>query len=128
MPLSPDQVVTYCLTLPGASTDWKWGRNRVLSIADNKMFAIIDFSERGTYTLAFKVDDDLFLGFTDQPGIRPAPYLARAHWIAMDAPYPLGESALRAALLRSHQLVVMGLPRYRRAGLLLANDHPADGA
>lgn len=125
MALTPDEVLAYCLTLPGARADWKWGRNQVLSISDTKMFAIIDFSEHSKFTLGFKVDDDLFLGFTDRPGIRPAPYLARAHWVAMDAPYPLDAAELRRALLRSHQLVVMRLPRYRRAALLVEGEPPA---
>jgi predicted DNA-binding protein (MmcQ/YjbR family) len=69
--------------------------------------------------LAFKVDQDLFLGFTDRPGIRPAPYLARAHWISMAVPFPLTNVELQTLLRRSHQLVVGRLPKLKRIGLLL---------
>lgn len=114
--MSPDAVAHYLLQLPGVREDRKWGSNRVFSIAGNKMIAILDFMGDG---LAFKVDQYLFLGFTDRPGIRPAPYLARAHWISMAAPYPLADEELQALLRRSHQLVVNRLPKLKRIGLLL---------
>ena len=114
--MTPQQIARFCLELPGAREDIKWGSNRVFSIAGNKMIAILDFMGDG---LAFKVDQDLFLGFTDRPGIRPAPYLARAHWISMAAPDPLADEELQALLRRSHQLVVGRLPKLKRIGLLL---------
>lgn len=114
--MSPDAVAHYLLQLPGVREDRKWGSNRVFSIAGNKMIAILDFIGDG---LAFKVDQDLFLGFTDRPGIRPAPYLARAHWVSMAAPYPLADEELQALLRRSHQLVVGRLSKLKRIGLLL---------
>ena len=110
------QIAAYCLSLPGAREDLKWGSNRVFSIAGNKMFAILDFmGER----LAFKVEAELFLGYVDRPGIHPAPYLARAHWVSMAPPFPLRDDELRECLQRSHQLVVRKLPKIRQAGLLL---------
>ena len=114
--MSPEAVARYLLQLPGVREERKWGNCRVFSIAGNKMIAILDFMGDG---LAFKVDQDLFLGFTDRPGIRPAPYLARAHWISMAAPYPLADEELQALLRRSHQLVVNRLPKLKRIGLLL---------
>lgn len=112
----PD-IATFCLQLPGAREDFKWGNNQVFSVAGNKMFAILDFLG---HELAFKVDSDLFLGYVDRPGIRPAPYLARAQWISMSCAHPpLGDEELRQLLTRSHQLVVRKLPRRLQAGLLI---------
>lgn len=117
--MTPQQIARFCLQLPGAREDIKWGSNRVFSVAGNKMFAILDFLDEGAGGLAFKVGPELFLGYVDRPGIRPAPYLARAYWIAMQRPYPMGEAELREALTRSHQLVVARLPKRQRLGLLL---------
>ncbi len=75
--MTADQIAAFCLQLPGAREDLKWGSNRVFSVADNKMFAILDFVDKDG-GLAFKVGSELFLGYVDRPGIRPAPYLARA--------------------------------------------------
>jgi predicted DNA-binding protein (MmcQ/YjbR family) len=119
--MTPQHVAEFCLSLPGAREDIKWGGVRVFSVAGSKMFALIHLS--GADALAFKVDNDLFLGFCDRPGIHPAPYLARARWISMAAPYPLGDKELRELLTRSHQLVVSKLPKRLKLGLLL--DSPA---
>ena len=115
-PMSEDDVAQFCLALPGAREDYKWGGVRVFSIAGNKMFALQGL--RGD-SLAFKVDKELFLGHVDRPGIHPAPYLARAHWVIMDTPYPLVAGELQELLRRSHQLVVAKLPKRVQVGLLL---------
>ncbi len=117
--MTPAAVASFLLQLPGVREDLKWGNNRVFSIAGTKMIAILDFLGDG---LALKVDSELFLGYVDRPGIRPAPYLARAHWISMTAPYPLSAAELKDLLSRSHQLVVRKLPKIRQVGLLLDFD------
>ncbi|KQN48596.1 hypothetical protein ASE98_04220 [Pseudomonas sp. Leaf48] len=114
--MSEEEVATFCLALPGAREDYKWGGVRVFSVAGNKMFALQGL--RGD-SLAFKVDKDLFLGHCDRPGIAPAPYLARAQWIIMQTPYPLGRDELQDLLRRSHQLVVGRLPKRIQVRLLL---------
>lgn len=111
-----EQVAAFLLQLPGVREDLKWGNNRVFSVMENKMVAVINFMGQG---LAFKVDKDLFLGYVDRPGIRPAPYLARAHWIRLDDTQVLGSAELQDLLVRSHQLVVRKLPKVRQTGLLL---------
>jgi predicted DNA-binding protein (MmcQ/YjbR family) len=115
--MTPEQVAAFCISLPGARVDMKWGGVQVFSVAESKMFALLHLA--GHDGLAFKVDDDLFLGFCDRPGIRPAPYLARARWISMAAPYPLSDGELQELLTRSHQLVVAKLPKRLKLGLLL---------
>lgn len=114
--MTEEQVASFCLDLPGAREDYKWGGVRVFSVAGNKMFAMQNL--RGD-SLAFKVDPELFLGHVDRPGIAPAPYLARAHWIIMQAPYPLAAAELQQLLQRAHQLVVAKLPKRTQVGLLL---------
>ncbi|NQD92516.1 MmcQ/YjbR family DNA-binding protein [Pseudomonas sp. CrR25] len=115
--MNQQEIADFCLHLPGSREDFKWGNNQVFSVAGNKMFAVLNFMG---HDLAFKVDSELFLGYVDRPGIRPAPYLARAHWISMNcAKLPLGDGELRQLLIRSHQLVVQKLPKYQQAGLLL---------
>jgi predicted DNA-binding protein (MmcQ/YjbR family) len=51
-----------------------------------------DGSEGGR--LSFKVEDARFLELTDQPGIIPAPYLARAHWISVIEPQRFSHAEL----------------------------------
>ncbi|WP_213881397.1 MmcQ/YjbR family DNA-binding protein [Pseudomonas sp. dw_358] len=114
--MTEQEVAAFCLALPGAREDYKWGGVRVFSIAETRMFAVIGLTAD---SLAFKVEQALFLGYVDRPRVRPAPYLARAHWISVAAPYGLGDEELRDLLKRSHQLVVRRLPKKRQVGLLL---------
>lgn len=53
--MSEDQVAAFCLSLPGAREDYKWGGIRVFSVAGNKMFAVLDLAGAG---LSFKVADE----------------------------------------------------------------------
>lgn len=119
-----EAIAAFCLSLPGAREDYKWGGVRVFSIATNKMFAVMGLSGDD---MAFKVGSDLFLGYVDRPGIRPAPYLARAHWISMALPPPLSDSELTDLLTRSHQLVVARLPKRQQVALKLDSQVSTNG-
>ena len=111
-----EEVAAFCLNLPGAREDYKWGGVRVFSIADTKMFAVMGLAGND---LSFKVGAELFLGYVDRPGVRPAPYLARAHWITLTYPFAMGEAELEDLLTRSHQLVVGKLSKRRQVALKL---------
>lgn len=114
--MTDSELAALCLHLPGVREDIKWGNYRVFSVADNKMFALIDVHD---HSCSLKVADDLFLGYCDRPGVSPAPYLARAHWVTLSYPYPLPEAELCQWLKEAHQLVVRKLPKRRQIGLLL---------
>lgn len=109
-------VAAFCHSLPGAQYDVKWGGVEVFYVDQSKMFALFNLNSGG---LSFKVEKELFLGYIDRPGIRPSPYLARAYWINMQAPYPMSAEELQDLLQRSHQLVVGKLPKKRQIGLLI---------
>ena len=93
--LTAVQLEALCGQWPGVTRDIKWGADLVLGVG-GKMFAVTpsDGSEGGR--LSFKVADERFLELTDQPGIIPAPYMARAHWISVIEPqrYSTGELEL----------------------------------
>ncbi|TLX61327.1 MmcQ/YjbR family DNA-binding protein [Stutzerimonas nosocomialis] len=115
--MSIDDIERFCLQLPGTHKRVQWGGVHVFSVGERKMFATLHLSGAGA--LAFKVDDDHFLGFCDRPGFRPAPYLARARWVSLDRPGVVAAAELKDLLTRSHQLVVARLPKRQRVGLLL---------
>jgi predicted DNA-binding protein (MmcQ/YjbR family) len=100
-----------CATQPHAATERKWG-NVETWLVRRKMFAIVvlDACDRPK-DLWFKADAGRFLELTDRPGIRPAPYLARAGWVAIGDPRRFALAELRPLIERSHRLVVAGLPQ-----------------
>jgi len=80
--LSTERLEQLCSGWPGVTRDIKWGDALVFSVG-GKMF-VVTSTERGQDgRLMFKVPDERFLELTDQEGMAPAPYLARAHWIAV---------------------------------------------
>lgn len=108
------------VALPGATEDVKWGADLVHSVAA-KMFVIYLLDEQGiARSCSFKVDDDRFLELTAVPGVIPAPYLARAHWVQVKAGHALAAADLDALVQRSHRLVAARLPKKTRLALGLA--------
>lgn len=93
---------------PGVTEDVKWDNDLVFSVAGKMFCAMEAGSGRG---LSFKVEESRFLELTDRPGIVPAPYLARAHWISLEDPVALPEAEARALIRRSYELVRARLSR-----------------
>jgi predicted DNA-binding protein (MmcQ/YjbR family) len=101
----------------GTTEDIKWGSDLVFSVG-GKMFCVLDTG--GSGRLSFKVEDDLFLALTDRPGIVPAPYLARAHWVTLADSDAMTATERRALLRRSYELVRAKLPKGEQRRLLEA--------
>lgn len=114
--LTAVQLEALCGQWPGVTRDIKWGADLVLSVG-GKMFAVTpsDGSEGGR--LSFKVADERFLELTDLPGIVPAPYMARAHWISVTEPQRFGTAELEAFVLDAYALVRAKLSKKLQAGL-----------
>ena len=74
-------VEKFLLALPRATLSIQWGNDRVFKVA-GKMFAVIGFYENKKFGgMSFKASEESFRILTELPGIKPAPYLARAHAI-----------------------------------------------
>src|SRR4051812_16903205 len=107
----------FCATLPDATSDVKWGADLVFSI-DAKMFAVFGIEDGKARNVGFKCDPERFLELTDQDGIIPAPYLAKAHWVKVQKAGALTDVDARALVRRSYELVVAKLSKKRQRALL----------
>jgi len=104
------------LSFPGATETIQWDDDRVFKAA-GKMFAVSGMGADSAY--CFKVDDERFLEMTDLPGIRPAPYLARAKWVQVDSKIcELPSADLKELVQRSYDLVVAKLPKKTQKSLI----------
>jgi predicted DNA-binding protein (MmcQ/YjbR family) len=105
-------------SLQGATEDIKWGADLVYSVG-GKMFCVFLMREGVTCTCSFKVDDERFLELTGVPGVKPAPYLARARWVQVEAGHALTAADLNLLMRRSHALVAAKLTKtlQRQIGL-----------
>jgi predicted DNA-binding protein (MmcQ/YjbR family) len=112
-----------CASLPGATRDIKWGSDEVYSVG-GKMFAVFALADGKASTLSFKCDAARFLELTDQPGVDPAPYLARAHWVQLQRGAAIGAAEVQRLIERSHALVFAKLTRAVQAQVAAAASTP----
>lgn len=106
-----------CLSLPGAAESVQWGDQHVYKVG-GKMFAVIGMDGRTFTGLSLKVSPDSFHILTREPGIVPAPYLARAGWVMLEQLDALPDAHLRAYVARAHALIVARLPKKTREAIV----------
>ena len=81
---------------------------------------IISNIERINRPEARRLAEDEFEQFaelTERPGVIPAPYSARAHWVALESEDALPRAEIRELLGQSYGLVLARLPKKRQAEL-----------
>jgi len=116
MGMSVEQLDDLCARWPGVSRSIKWEVDLVHSVA-NKMFVVMCTlgPDRGRFS--FRVDTERFLELTEQPGMAPAPYMARAFWISVTEPERFEHAELAGFVRRSYELVREKLPKKTQAAL-----------
>ena len=107
--MTVEQLRDLCLSFPGATEQVQWGEDLVFKVA-GKMFVVTGFVSGSCITI--KSSDEAFYELTEMPGIRPAPYLARAHWVQIvPADCRLRSGEIEALIRQSYDLVVARLPK-----------------
>jgi predicted DNA-binding protein (MmcQ/YjbR family) len=120
--MNADWVRRVCLGFPHATEQVQWEDDLVFKVA-GKMFAVTALIP-AKVTLSFKCTPEKFAELTEREGIIPAPYLARAQWVALEPGTTLSEAELKHLLRQSYDLVAAKLPRKTQAELR----KPAAGA
>jgi predicted DNA-binding protein (MmcQ/YjbR family) len=111
-----DWLRPYCLSFPHVTESMQWGDHLVFKVG-GKIFAITSF-EPVQHVLTIKCAPEKFDEMTERPGVVPAPYLARAKWIALESEDALPHKELRAMVRESYDLVWAKLPKKTRAELV----------
>ncbi len=110
------QLRDWCLRWPGTEAAPKWGDDLVFTVA-GKMFCVLCTHGPDAGRISLKVGPERFLEYTDRPGFRPAPYLARAYWVTLDHPSAQAPDEVRQLLRTSYERVRAGLPKVRQRAL-----------
>jgi predicted DNA-binding protein (MmcQ/YjbR family) len=115
--MTGDKFNAFCRSLPATTYVCQWGSSHVWKVG-GKVFAI-GGSEKGQASVTFKVSDIAYEMLREQPGLRPAPYLASRgmKWIQHFAKPGLSDGALRDYIRRSHLIVAQGLSKKKRLEL-----------
>jgi predicted DNA-binding protein (MmcQ/YjbR family) len=111
-----DALYELCASLPHATLSVQWGDHDVFKVG-GKIFAIVTQDIDVGFRLSIKADAGEFDELCGEPGVRPAPYLARAQWVQIVADNGLGPDRLRELVQRSHGLVLEKLPAAQRRKL-----------
>ncbi len=114
-----DWIRDLCLSFPQTTEQIQWGDDLVFKVA-GKIHAVTVLKPAKVW-LCFKVSPEKFAELTERPGIIPAPYLARAKWIALETKDALLPGELTLLLRESYDMVVAKLPRKTREALLTSN-------
>ena len=103
-----EQLRKFCLAFPGATEDIKWGADLCFSVG-GKMFTVTsaDSSEGG---VSLKTTPEKFAELTERPGVIPAHYVARYHWITIEDLKAVSKTELKDLIRESYQMVFDKLP------------------
>jgi predicted DNA-binding protein (MmcQ/YjbR family) len=105
----------YCMALPHTTETVQWGYDMVFKIG-GKMYAVAAL-EPAPVWLSFKCSGEDFAELTERDGIIPAPYMARAQWVALQTERALSRSEIRRLVRQSYDLVMAKLPKKTQAAL-----------
>jgi predicted DNA-binding protein (MmcQ/YjbR family) len=116
-----DWIRNLCLSFPQTTEQMQWGDDLVFKVA-GKIHAVTALNPAKIW-LCFKVSPEKFVELTERPGIIPAPYLARAKWVALETKDALSSDELAVLLRESYDMVVAKLPKKTREALASGKAH-----
>ena len=106
-----------CGQMNAAELVVQWKGSHVWKVG-GKMFAVA-WSGAPIFACSVKASEMARQAYAGQPGIIPAPYLARAGWLQI-TDGALSDAEMADMVRVSHLLVIAGLPKKLRAELRLA--------
>lgn len=111
-----DDYNCFCASLPAATHVVQWGGAHVWKVG-GKVFAIAGWGQGDVLHVTFKCSEMAFEVLKEQPGLRPAPYLASRGmtWIQRRTRDSMDDDALRDYVRASYSLILQKLPKRLRA-------------
>ena len=107
----------FIATLPAVEIVHQWGDASVGKVG-GRIFAILS-GWTGAPSISFKCSDMAFELLPELEGVVPAPYLARAKWVALGPDAALSEDELSAYIREAHRLIAGRLTRRLKTALKL---------
>lgn len=119
--ITHDSFNDFCASLPATFLVVQWGGSTVWKVGNaeqSKVFAIAGLGSGSSSSgdppsVTFKVSPIAYEMLSEEPGMRPAPYLASRgmKWIQQFGEPGLGDSDLKAYLSESHRLASRNLTK-----------------
>ena len=115
--MTRDEFNQYCAAKTGSTHVVQWGNSDVWKIG-GKVYAMCGWND-GLDAFTFKVSEMIYEALQDQPGYRPAPYLASRGmtWLQIHEPEKVVDANVCQHIDASFDLVVAKLTRKARREL-----------
>ncbi|HEU4663179.1 MAG TPA: MmcQ/YjbR family DNA-binding protein [Dokdonella sp.] len=108
----------FCARFPGATARvLAPPYNILLYEVGGKQFAYFKLSDPEKWRFSFRATPERFLELTAIPGIRPARYMARFHWVTIVDVRSVPAAYLRELVEWSYRRALATLPKARQAAL-----------
>jgi predicted DNA-binding protein (MmcQ/YjbR family) len=109
-------VRDFCLSLPHTTEHVQWEIDLVFKVG-GKMYAVVP-TEPARVWISLKAEDDEFAELIERQAVIPAPYLARAKWIAIESEDALPRDEVERLLRKAYAAVFAKLPKRAQAKLM----------
>ena len=127
--MDAERARAFLLTLPHVAETLQWGDNLVFWVGDKtiggKMFALINLSADAHGVISFAAGPERFAELVEVESFKPAPYLARAHWVAAERWDALRPTEWQSEFRNGHGVVFAKLAKRTRETLLSARSKQA---
>jgi len=108
-----------CERFPGARSHlYSHPSNILVYFIGDKKFAYFKTSDPEKWRFSIRVTPDRFVELTDVPGIKPARYMARFHWVTIVNPRSLPADYLLELIDWSYRRALSSLSKIRQEKLL----------
>lgn len=112
------QLQKFCRELPGATEQqWQPPYNVLMYSLDKNHFAYFKTSEPERWRFSFKVTPMRFVELTGIPGVKPARYRGRYHWVTIVDVASFPADYLQELVTWSYTYAAARLPRKRQQEL-----------
>lgn len=113
-----EELKQFCESFPAASSQLHKPPSNVLiySVGD-KQFAYFKTSEPEQWRFSIRTSPDRFLELTDMPGVKPARYMGRFHWVTIVDVRRFPDDYLRELVNWSYNKAVASLSKRQQAAL-----------
>ena len=113
-----DQVKAFCKSLPGSIEQEQGAPSNLLSYkVGGKKFAYFKTSEPEQWRFSFRTTAARFVELTEQPGIKPARYMHRFHWLTLVHVKSIPEVHLKELVHWSYTKALCSLPKKVQADI-----------
>ena len=116
--MDTEALQAYCSQFPGATSKTYGPPGNVLVYAiGGKQFAYFKLSDPERWRFSFRATPERFLELTDIPGVKPARYMGRFHWVTIVKVGSFPEDYLQELVAWSYRKALGTLSKTRQAAL-----------